>query len=134
MEYHESKQIATAQLERLYTSVGWSSYTQNLEQLQQALEHSLMVVSVWDNTQLVGLIRAVGDGHTIVYIQDILIDPIYQNQGLGTTLMKTVLDRYRTVRQKVLLTEDAPDVRHFYEKFEFESCDKGQAVAFYREY
>ena len=48
--------------------------------------------------------------------------------------MTKILDNYPEVRQKVLLTEDAPDVRHFYEKFGFTSCDQGRAVAFYREF
>ena len=48
--------------------------------------------------------------------------------------MTKILDNYPEVRQKVLLTEDTPDVRHFYEKFGFTSCDKGGAVAFYREF
>ncbi|WP_244923504.1 hypothetical protein [Peribacillus butanolivorans] len=31
-------------------------------------------------------------------------------------MMQRVLEKYKDVRQKVLLTEEAPDVRHFYEK------------------
>lgn len=45
-------------------------------------------------------------------------------------LMTQVLEKYRDVRQKVLLTEEAPDVRHFYEKHGFRSCDNGDLVAF----
>ena len=54
----------------------------------------------------------------------------YQNQGIATQLMEQVLKKYKNVRQKVLMTEDAPDVRHFYEKNGFQSCDKGSLVAF----
>ena len=54
----------------------------------------------------------------------------YQNKGIATQLMQRVLKKYKNVRQKVLLTEEAPDVRHFYEKNGFESCDKGSLVAF----
>ncbi|HGF7906912.1 TPA: GNAT family N-acetyltransferase, partial [Enterococcus faecium] len=43
-------------------------------------------------------------------------------------------DIFDFVRQKTLLTEDASDVRHFYEKFGFTSCDKGSSVAFYKEF
>ena len=79
---------------------------------------------------MVGLIRVVGDGLTIIYIQDILVLNSYQNQGIATQLMEQVLKKYKNVRQKVLMTEDAPDVRHFYEKNGFQSCDKGSLVAF----
>lgn len=54
----------------------------------------------------------------------------YQNQGIATQLVQLILNKYKNVRQKVLLTEEAPDVRHFYEKNGFQSCDKGSLVAF----
>lgn len=77
-----------------------------------------------------GLVRVVGDGLTIIYIQDILVLKSHQNQGIATHLMTRVLDKFKAVRQKVLLTDEAPDVRHFYEKNGFQSCDSGELVAF----
>lgn len=81
---------------------------------------------------MVGLIRVVGDGLTILYIQDILVLKAYQNQGIATQLMEQMLEKYQKVRQKVLLTEEAPDVRHFYEKNGLQSRDQGTVVAFYK--
>ncbi|WP_288395209.1 GNAT family N-acetyltransferase [uncultured Vagococcus sp.] len=134
IHYKENYQIDKSDLEKLYSSVGWAAYTKNLEVLEQAVNHSLQVISAWDEDELVGLIRVIGDGFTIIYVQDILVHPDYQDKKIGTELMTKILDNYPEVRQKVLLTEDAPDVRHFYEKFGFTSCDKGGAVAFYREF
>lgn len=134
IHYKENYQIYKSDLEKLYSSVGWAAYTKNLEVLEQALNHSLQVISAWNEDGLVGLIRVIGDGFTIIYVQDILVHPDYQDKKIGTELMTKILDNYPEVRQKVLLTEDAPDVRHFYEKFGFTSCDKGGAVAFYREF
>lgn len=84
--------------------------------------------------QLVGLIRVVGDGVSIIYIQDLLVNPKYQRQGIGSELLKRVCREYKSVRQKVLLTEEAPNTRNFYEKSGFKSCDQGNEVAFYREF
>ncbi|MGG2027032.1 GNAT family N-acetyltransferase [Gottfriedia sp. S16(2024)] len=130
INFNNSKKINNEQLESLYNDVEWYAYTQDLKVLQQAIEQSLEVVSAWDGEELVGLIRIVGDGLTIIYIQDILVLNGYQNQGIATQLMQQVLNKYKNVRQKVLLTEEAPDVRHFYEKNGFQSCDKGSLVAF----
>lgn len=127
--YKQTKTINLEQVENLYNDVGWTAYTKDMDLLQQALLQSLDVISAWDGDQLVGLIRTVGDGLTILYIQDILVLDAYQNQGIATKLLQMVLQKHKTVRQKVLLTEEAPDVRHFYEKNGFESCDKGSAVA-----
>ena len=134
INYKENVQVEKEDLENLYSSVGWIAYTNNLDVLDKAINSSLNVITAWDNEKLVGLIRVVGDNHTIIYIQDILVNPSYQNKKIGTQLMTMTLAKYKKVRQKTLLTEDAPDVRHFYEKFGFSSCDKGSSVAFYKEF
>lgn len=130
IDFSNRKKINVEQLERLYNDVEWYAYTQDLEGLQQAIEQSLEVIAVWNEGELVGLIRVVGDGLTIIYIQDLLVLNSYQNQGIATQLMQQVLNKYKNVRQKVLMTEEAPDVRHFYEKNGFQSCDQGSLVAF----
>lgn len=127
---NNSKKMSREQLGRLYDDVEWSAYTKDLDGLQQAMEQSLEVLSAWDGEKLIGLIRIVGDGLTIIYIQDILVLNSYQNQGIATQLMQQALKKYKNVRQKVLLTEESPDVRHFYEKNGFSSCDRGALVAF----
>lgn len=125
-----TKHIQRDLLEKLYNDVGWSAYTQDLPLLQRAIEQSLEVLTAWDGELLVGLVRVVGDGLTILYIQDILVLNAYHNQGIATQLMQAILNQFQDVRQKVLLTEEAPDVRHFYEKNGFQSCDQGDSVAF----
>lgn len=130
IKFINTKNIDKEQLKRLYNDAGWYAYTKDLETLQKGLKQSLEVLSAWDDDELVGLIRIVGDGLTIIYIQDILVLHAYQNQGIATQLMQQILIKYENVRQKVLLTEEAPDVRHFYEKNGFQSCDKGSLVAF----
>lgn len=130
LHFDNCKKISRDKLEKIYIDVGWYAYTDDLEVLQQALEQSLEVISVWNEEELVGLIRVVGDGLTIIYIQDILVLNSYQNQGIAIQLIQQILKKYNNVRQKVLMTEEAPDVRHFYEKNGFQSCDKGSLVAF----
>lgn len=130
LTYKQTKTMNREQLEQLYSDVGWTAYTKDMDMLEQALLQSLDVITAWDGERLVGLVRTIGDGLTIVYIQDILVLNDYQNKGIATQLIQTILQKHAAVRQKVLLTEEAPDVRHFYEKNGFESCDKGSAVAF----
>lgn len=128
--YSNKRTIDTKSLEELYTDAQWTAYTKDLHQLHQAVLQSYDVISAWDEERLVGLVRTVSDGLTIVYIQDILVLNSYQNKGIASTLMQKILAKHTNVRQKVLLTEDAPNVRHFYEKNGFTSCDQGEGVAF----
>lgn len=130
LTFKNNKDINIEKLERLYNDVQWCAYTQDLQLLYQAISNSLDIISAWNGEELIGIIRTVGDGLTIIYIQDLLVLNEYQNQGVGTQLMQQVLNKYKTVRQKVLITEEASDVRHFYEKNGFLSCDNGNLVAF----
>ncbi|MEK4298501.1 GNAT family N-acetyltransferase [Oceanobacillus sp. FSL W8-0428] len=130
INYQEMKKLDQRPLEDLYTDVGWSAYTKDVDRLQQSVENSLYVLTAWHEDELIGLIRVVGDGLSIIYIQDLLVKNAYHNQKIGSELMQSVLNKYAGVNQKVLLTEEAPNTRYFYEKNGFKSCDQGDAVAF----
>lgn len=97
----------------LYSSVGWSAYTREPDRLVRALAGSRCWVSAHDGGALVGLARAVGDGETIAYIQDVLVDPEHQRQGVGRALLQRLLDLV-DVRQVVLITDDEPEQHAFY--------------------
>ena len=98
----------------LYEDVEWSAYTNNPENLKLAIDNSLKVWTVWDNDKLVGLARVVGDGYTIIYIQDILILWSYQGQGIGSKLIRLILEKYKLVRQVVLMTDETEKTIKFY--------------------
>ena len=113
-EYHQED------IKQLYTSVGWTSYTDNLESLRKGFENSLLVLGAYTGSQaeegrLVGLIRVVGDGYTIIFIQDLLVLPEFQRQGIGSALMRAVLEKYKDVRQCELATDNTPSSIAFYQ-------------------
>lgn len=110
-EYREYRE---AELLALYRSVGWSVYYDRPEMLRQAFLGSLCILGAYAGGELVGLARAVGDGASVVLLQDILVHPAYQRQGVGTRLMGALLARYRHVRQLHLLTDDQPGTVGFY--------------------
>mgnify|MGYP001313725483 CR=1 FL=1 len=128
--YQEEKNIDKTLLLNLYNNAGWVAYTSNIDELEKAINNSLYVLTAKSNGKLLGLIRIVGDGTTILYIQDILVHTDYKRKGIGTELIKRTLQKYASVRQKVLLTEDTEETRGFYESLGFESCDKGYLVSF----
>ncbi|HEY9081717.1 MAG TPA: GNAT family N-acetyltransferase [Vicingaceae bacterium] len=130
LEFSEEKKLNQADLLSLYNDANWLAYTNSPDLLQQAVSNSLYVLTVWENGQLVGLIRLVGDGLTIVYIQDILVMKSHKRRKIGSLLLQKVLEKFKNVRQKVLLTDDNEETRGFYEALGFSSCDKGNLVAF----
>jgi GNAT superfamily N-acetyltransferase len=101
------------ELVELYAAVGWTAYQPEL--LRQGVAGSSYVVTARLDGRLVGLARAISDDATICYLQDVLVHPDAQRRGIGRALVRAMLDRYRAVRQKVLLTDDEPAQRAFYE-------------------
>lgn len=93
-----------------------------------------MAIGAYDHNQLFRLIRVVGDGLTIIYIQDLLVNLAYQRRGIGTKLINSVLKKYDCVRQKVLLTENTLKTRMFYESCNFNPYDKYNLIAFYKDF
>ncbi len=99
---------------KLYDSVGWTAYTSSQETLRKGFENSLLTLAAYDGDQLLGIVRTVGDGHTIVFVQDILVFPEYQRQGVGSALLHTILEKYQSVRQIALATDETPKTIAFY--------------------
>ena len=119
MDIREYKSYNESEILRLYASVGWTSYTDNPDVLRKGFEKSMLTLSAYDGEELLGLIRAVGDGCTIVFVQDILVFPEHQRKGVGTALLQAVLDRYSHVRQIELATDNTPKTTAFYKSMGF---------------
>ncbi|MFI3255656.1 MAG: GNAT family N-acetyltransferase [Eubacteriales bacterium] len=114
----------------LYTSVGWSNYYQNPVMLKQAYCNSLFSLAAYDNEKLVGILRIVGDGHSIIYIQDILVLPDYQGRRIGTDLLKMILEKYKNVYQIHLGTDNTEKTVSFYKSLGFKEFSEINCVAF----
>jgi ribosomal protein S18 acetylase RimI-like enzyme len=113
----------------LYDSVGWTAYTRDPERLARALAGSSTVVTATENGELIGIARVVSDGASIAYLQDVLVRPSAQRAGLGRRLVLTALAPYADVRQKVLLTDDEPAQKGFYESLGYrETRDFGEGT------
>lgn len=119
MDIREYKSYNESEILRLYASVGWTSYTDDPDVLRKGFENSMLTLAAYDGEELLGLIRAVGDGCTIVFVQDILVFPEHQRKGVGTALLQAVLDRYSHVRQIELATDNTPKTTAFYKSMGF---------------
>lgn len=123
------------ELVELYDAVGWTTYTSDPEVLEAAVRGSSHVVTARHGEQLLGLARVVSDGASIAYLQDVLVRPELQREGVGRALVQAALEPFRHVRQKVLLTDDEPRQRAFYESLgyaEIREHGDGRLRAFVR--
>lgn len=115
----EGRDVPRDALLALYTSVGWTAYTQHPQALVRAVANSTWVTTAWQGDQLLGLIRVMSDDVSILYVQDILVFPEAQRNGVGRRLLEAALARFAHVRQKVLITDDEPRQHAFYRALGF---------------
>ena len=114
----------------LYESVGWISYTKNPLMLKNAYDNSLCILGAYEGDILAGIIRVVGDGHSVIFIQDIIVHPDFQRKGIGTELMNEVLLKYNNVYQTILMTDDTDKTNSFYDSLGFIPAGKFGCTAF----
>lgn len=132
MEIIEYKEYREDEILRLYAAVGWTAYTENMLTLRHGYEHSLLVLAAYENDELLGIIRVVGDGLTIVFIQDVLVFPEKQRRGVGTALMQAIMNRYADVRQIELTTDNTPRTMAFYKSLGFSEFSELGCCGFMR--
>jgi len=127
----ENPNVTLEEVMPLYEAVGWTNYTQKPEILEVAYKNSLHIIGAFnDDEKLIGVLRGVGDGASILFIQDILVYPEYQHQGIGTKLLQQTLEKYKNVYQIQLATDDSTKTVSFYESNGFTSLTSLNCVSF----
>lgn len=132
MEIREYRKYYEEEILRLYAGVGWTAYTEQPEALRRGFDSSLLMLAAYEGAELLGLIRVVGDGQTIVFVQDLLVFPEYQRKGVGSALLRAVLKRYENVRQIELATDDTPKTKAFYRSMGFRELSEIGCCGFMR--
>ena len=131
IRYVENPVVTLEEVLPLYEAVGWTNYTQNPTMLKEAYKNSLHILAALNEEgKLLGVLRAVGDGASILFIQDILVTPEYQHQGIGTKLLQQTLEKYMNVYQIQLATDDSSKTVSFYESNGFTSLTSLNCVSF----
>ena len=119
IEYKNIHGFSSKELERLFLSVEWSS-GHFPEKLQIAMQNFDTVFSAWDGNELIGMICAMDDGIMNAYIHYLLVNPKYQGEKIGRTLVKMVKEKYRDyLRIAVIAYNDELD---FYTNCGFEKA------------
>ena len=132
LRFAEYKTYNEAEIMALYSSVGWSNYTNNPAMLRKAYKNSLYVLAAYADEKLVGILRAVGDGASIVFLQDLIVLPEFQRHGIGSQLMQRVMEKYADVYQLQLLTEASEKNIAFYEFLGLKKSRKVWLLRFYK--
>lgn len=104
---------------RLREAVGWKPYP--LEIIKTYLPHSLFGVCALHADEVVGMARVIGDGGLVFYIQDVIVLPDYQGQGIGRRMIDRVMAYLgtHTTAGSIVGLMAATGKEGFYEKYGF---------------
>lgn len=96
--------------------VGWPT-PPTPETHVRILENSdSIVLAIDSNTgQVVGFINAVSDGIMAAYIPLLEVLPEYQHRGIGSELVRRIIEKYKNLYMVDLVTD--PDKEKFYKPF-----------------
>ena len=112
---------AVADLRR---SVGWPGMEESYTDFRLT---PYCHIACYDDDKLVGYVDTVSNGVTDAYIQDLMVNPTYQGQGIGSELMNRIIKILK--ENKIFMISviyGNTDLAPFYNKFGFYQMLCGQ--------
>ena len=112
IKYTEEMTCTKEDLKDLYLSVNWNS-GKYPEKLYESVKKSTYKIFAYDDDKLIGLVTGLSDNCINLFISYLVVTPKYQNQKIGTTLLKKIVSK-RKFNRIQLITESKD--KNFYLK------------------
>jgi len=110
----------TGEFWNLFLTTGWNDeYRFTPGRLAEAIKESWCAVSVYEGDRLVGFGRVVSDGVLHAMIYDLIVDPEFQHRGIGSEILRLLIDRCRDARIPDIQLFCARGKKAFYERHGF---------------
>lgn len=105
-------------LQSLFKQADWTINRSPLD-IQQMLDNSQLTLGVWDDDNLIGFARVITDNIYRAWIEDVVVDTSYHQQGVGSHIIAKLLIRLEHIEEVTLncVAELVP----FYEKHGFKN-------------
>jgi ribosomal protein S18 acetylase RimI-like enzyme len=117
--FKDTKDLPCDQLHHLFMTAGWVKGPENPDMLRffnKPFINSTLVISAWGNDRLIGAVRVLSDAIIRSVIYDLVVDPEFQNRGIGKALLKRCIEHFPDTEWLVQTSED---VAGYYEKLGF---------------
>ena len=112
----------------LNDNTSWAS-NRSQKDIKNMLGHSSLVVSMWNENQMIGFGRATSDAIFRAVLWDVVIAKKYQNKGLGKQIVETMLNnpKISQVEKVYIMTTN---FKSFYSNVGFEMVKKQDLMIF----
>lgn len=85
----EHRNPTPAQWMALRESVGWATFPD--EAVEKSLAATTFCVCAFDDGELIGMARVLGDGVICFYVGNVMVRPDRQNEGIGRDIMNEIM-------------------------------------------
>ena len=120
IDYRRGNQLDLDAVIDLYiaSTLGERRPVDDRERMATMLAQANLVISAWEQGQLVGIARSMSDFVYATYLSDLAVDADYQRQGIGRQLIVETRQRLQPECKVVLIA--APAANDYYPKLGFE--------------
>ncbi|HPN84810.1 MAG TPA: GNAT family N-acetyltransferase [Victivallales bacterium] len=87
--------VKVADFRALYIDAGWweKDYDRNTAFINKAVKGSFCFVGAFDKGRMIGMGRALSDGCSDAYIQDVVVLKKYRGSGIGGKIVAKIIER-----------------------------------------
>ncbi len=119
MEYKDKIPFKT-EFYPLYIATGWNERLQlSPDELKKAIHNSFAVVSVYEHDELIGFGRVVSDGVAYATIYDVMVTPKWQNQGVGSQIIRILVNKCERHDIRRIYLFAAKDAENYFKRLGF---------------
>lgn len=106
LEYSFDRPISVSGLQALLRQTSWANARQDSD-VAGCVANTPMQLGVWEGDRLVGYARVITDGRFRAFIDDVVVDHSLRGSGIGTEIMKRLLERLSLIDGVYLIANDA---------------------------
>ena len=108
------------QLSSIYQKT-WFTQDRKINDIKNMLENSYLILGFIEDGELIGFCRAISDGVYKAFLFDVIVKGEYQNKGIGSLIMDTVLNHQKLINVKHIELYCPETITPFYKKLGFET-------------
>lgn len=127
--------VSREKLRELYESVEWVGNNMPKwmnEKFEVAMENSAWAFTVWENEEIIAMVRVISDKVMMASVQDLIVKPEHQKKGIGRKLLELCREK---LPYGMWFAHTTPENYEFYKKSGFGMSEtKKEATMIYNGY
>ena len=126
IEYRTNYPVSAEAVAQLFRQSGIRRPVDDLDRIQQMVDHANLMITAWDGELMVGIGRSLTDFSFCCYLSDLAVDKDYQRQGIGKAIVAKTQEILGD--DVMLLLLSAPEAMSYYPRIGFEKADNAWII------